>query len=181
MDEHRPETLASLTDDQRAAYFRLVEQFTRLEADDPEGWALSEVTENIPQLARFLVLRHLWKNEIDKWTADSSWMQDAIRKVERDPTGFFADAGLALRRLIAIGASTDDLARIARFVAYASVFDTLNAIDSGGDLELGDDYPGWTLVETTGVDETVTGRYVAGLHESLLSMDPSGREGRPEQ
>jgi len=34
--------------------------FEALGADDPEGRAVSEITENIPQLARFLALRSVW-------------------------------------------------------------------------------------------------------------------------
>ncbi|MCP4385018.1 MAG: hypothetical protein GY798_27005 [Hyphomicrobiales bacterium] len=34
--------------------------FKALGADDPEGWAGSEIRENIPQLARFLFLRQAW-------------------------------------------------------------------------------------------------------------------------
>ena len=102
-----------------------------------------------------------------------------IGEAERDQTGFFADAGGALRRLRGLGATPEDLGRVARYVAYSSVFGTLNTIDSGEDPELGDEYPGWALMETSHPDEAVTGRDVGGLHESLLSMDPSGREGRP--
>ena len=34
------------------------------------------------------------------------------------------------------------------------------------------------LIETDG-EGNLTDRQVGGLHESLLSMDPSGREGKP--
>jgi hypothetical protein len=178
MDDYRAQRRASFTSEQHAHYAHLVEQLRAVGADQPEDWAFSEVAENIPQLARFLVLRHLWRREIDSWQ-DVSWIQDMVARAKRDPTGYFADAGDALQRLIALGATPEDLGRIARYVAYFTVFGTLNAIDTGQDPELDDAYPGWTLMETTHPDETLTGRFVGGLHESLLSMDPTGREGRP--
>lgn len=179
MDEFRTRRLASFTAEQHAQHARLVDKLRAVGADQPEAWALSEVAENIPQLARLLVLRHLWRREIDVWREDISWIQDMVARAKRDPTGYFADAGDALQRLIGLGATPDDLGRIARYVAYSTVFGTLNTIDSGEDPEVGDEYPGWALVETTQPDETITGRFVGGLHEDLLTMDPSGREGRP--
>jgi hypothetical protein len=62
-------------------------------------------------------------------------------------------------------------------VAYESMFAVLERIDEGCDPEVGDDLPGWLLVETDAEGEP-TQRQI-GLHESFLSLDPSGREGRP--
>jgi hypothetical protein len=179
MDDYCARLRASFTEEERAKYARLVDQFRAVGADVPEDWALSEVAENIPQLARYLVLRHLWRREIDTWTDDTNWIQDMIGRAERQPTGLFADAGDALRRLMSLGATQEDLGRLARYFAYSTVFGTLNTIDSGADAEVDDEYPGWTLMETTGPEEAVTGRFAGGLHESVLSMDPTGREGRP--
>jgi hypothetical protein len=57
-----------------------------------------------------------------------------------------------------------------------AVLDAVVAIDAGYDPEAPDDCPGWELVETD-PDGNPTGRAVGGLHESFLSVDPSGREG----
>lgn len=43
----------------------LIERFKQLGAHDAERWAYSEMLEGIPQLARFLILRRLWREEID--------------------------------------------------------------------------------------------------------------------
>jgi hypothetical protein len=56
----------------------------------PRAGAHSEVAENIAQLARFLVLRRLWRWQIDTWGADTAWIQRMIGEAERDQTGFFA-------------------------------------------------------------------------------------------
>ena len=64
-------------------------------------------------------------------------------------------------------------------IAYESVFGVLNAIDDEYDPEVDDDpLPGWRLMELDPQGD-LTGRDVGGLHESILGMDPTGREGRP--
>ena len=110
------------------------------------------------------------------------WIQAEIASAEREPGGPFADAGFALQRLLSAGSAREDIGRVARSVAYSVVFDLLYHIDYGRDQDLSDDYPGWALMETEALDgeePTLTGRDVGGLHEDILSMDPSGREGRP--
>jgi hypothetical protein len=73
------------------------------------------------------------------------------------PGSAFTDAGEALSRLLAAGADRHDLNAVARAVIYEAVFDVLYMLDDPG------------------VDDG----NVFMLHESLLSADPSGREGRP--
>ncbi len=175
--------LASLDQETRLRAERMIEVMRTLGADDPEGWVGSEIRGNIPQLARFLVLRRLWPEVIDRYRNHPSWIDDQILQSEADPTGYFADAGLALRRMRAAGVSEKDIASVARMVAYEAVFGVLDVIDEGYDPELEEAHPtwalpGWELVEVP-ADERQTRRHVGGLHESILSMDPSGREGRP--
>ncbi|MCM0674467.1 hypothetical protein NCC78_07165 [Micromonospora phytophila] len=55
------EWLATLSPDVRESAVSLAERFKELGALDPESWARSEISENIPQLARFMVLRALWR------------------------------------------------------------------------------------------------------------------------
>lgn len=87
--------------------------------------------------------------------------------LERDPI---------TARLLAEGASREAITQALRLAAYTAVFTVLHRIDEGHDPDAPDDAPGWSLIEVTG-DETPTGRDVGGLHEDLLSLDPSGREG----
>jgi hypothetical protein len=157
----------------------LIDRLARAEAADPEEWAYSEITENIPQLARFLVLRRLWGDLIDPWRDNAAWIENMIASAEKDPGDYFSDAGLALRRLLEKGVDPADIASIARYVAYETAFGVVHTIDEGHDPEhSGDGWPGWTLIETDANGDS-TGRPVGGLHEDLLSLDPSGREGRP--
>jgi hypothetical protein len=61
---------------------------------------------------------------------------------EEDPNGYFADAGLALKRIQEAGVSSEDLGSVARCVAYESILSVLNRIDEGGDSEA-EDALGW--------------------------------------
>lgn len=158
-------------------YRELLHRFRTLGARDPEDWAKSEVDENIAQLARFCFLRSVWRDAIVARTTSGTWIDRSIAMSERRPDIPFGDAGPALKRLLDAGATRADLQRVARLIAYEAAFELINRLDEGCDPELDGDYPGWRLMETKGNE--LTGRDVGGLHESLLEMDPSGREGRP--
>ena len=153
------EWLRSLEEADRAAALALRDRLAALGAEDAESWARSEVSEGIPQQARFLILRHLWRDAIDAWAAPAA--------LDRLP---------AARRLLEAGADRNDLVRVVRAAAYEAVFTAVWAIDEGHDPDAPDDCPGWRLMETQ-PDCHPTGRVVGGLHESFQSMDPSGHEG----
>lgn len=165
---------------QEEEFRRLVERFRAAGAHEPESWARSEILEDIPQLARYCFLRSLWPQQIDRWRQDTEWLGRSVGAAEREPNGMFADAGLAIKRLLALGATREELASIARMVAYDTAFGVVYRIDACEDADYNTDagYPAWTLSEM-GRDGLPTGRSIGGLHEDLLTMDPSGREGRP--
>jgi len=141
--------------------YDLVARMRELGVDDPEGWAESELREDIAQEARWLVLRRIWR-EIDSWTVDTI-------------------AGVpAAQRAVAAGADPADVAQAMRSAAYDAAFSVLVRVDEGYDPEAPPDAPGWLLTEIRFDDSdegTPSGRDVGGLHESILSADPSGREG----
>jgi hypothetical protein len=162
MVDHWPtwdEWLRSLDRGDRAAALVLRDRLAALGAKDAESWARSEVSEGIPQQARFLILRRLWRDAADAWAAP-----DALDRLP------------AARRLLDAGADRNDLVSVARAAAYEAVLDAVVAIDQGYDPEAPEDCPGWELVETD-PDGNPTGRGVGGLHESFLSVDPSGQDG----
>jgi hypothetical protein len=141
--------------------YDLVQRMRELGADDPESWARSELSEDIPQEARWLLLRQLWTKCIDEWTPES---------ITRIP---------AAQRAVAAGANPQDVAQAMRAAAYSAVHGVLYAID-GPDLSAPEDAPSWVLMEVRRDDdyeEIQTGRHVGGLHESILSADPSGSDG----
>ncbi|GAB3352027.1 hypothetical protein [Lysobacter tyrosinilyticus] len=102
------------------------------------------------------LLNHLWRSIINAQLHPEA-LYRVVENCKRDPDAPFADVGLAIERVLARGATPNDLCLIARGTAYEAVFATLYAL---GDL---------------GVDADD----VFGLYECLLGADPSGMEGRP--
>jgi hypothetical protein len=142
--------------------YDLVARMRDLGVEDPEGWAQSELQGDIPQEARWLILRRIWAECIDGWTADD------------------LSAVPAARRAVDAGAAPEDVVRAMRAAAYEAAFGVLALIDEGYDAEAPADAPGWRLNEVRfdeAEDGLPSGRVVAGLHESVLSADPSAREG----
>lgn len=158
MDASFDDWLRSLTDESRQDAELLRARHREVGNPEPDDWVQSEVSESIPQLTRYLVLRKLW-DEINGWE-----QPDAIMSIP------------AAKRLIDAGANRDDVVLLARAAAYEAVFATIHTIDEAHDPDAPGDFPGWILMETTDADG-LTGRDVAGLHEDLLSLDPSGRDG----
>lgn len=143
----------------RAAAESLRARFEALGAADAADWAKSEICEGLPHLARFVLLRSLWRGPIGGWA---------------DPDAF--DQLPVAQRLLAAGANKEDLVRLARAVAYEAVFATLDELDSGSDVNVSGIDVGWLVMESA-EDGAPTGRALSGLHEDLLTMDPSGRDG----
>ena len=141
--------------------YDLTERMRHLGAPDPESWADSEMRENIPQEARWLILRALWP------TIDS-FSREGMR------------ASPAAARLLDAGADPGDLSTAMRYAAMSGVFGALVTIDEMTAMGAPRNAPGWLLMETRydpdANDYVPTGRTVGGLHESLSSADPSGRE-----
>ena len=102
------------------------------------------------------LLKHLWREVINR-QLDSASLHRKMALAKHRPDGPFADTGPAIERLLTLGASPRDICLIQRDAAYEAVFQTLYALDDPG------------------VDDG----NVFMLHESLLTADPSGREGRP--
>jgi hypothetical protein len=105
---------------------------------------------------REVFVRTLWERVINA-PRTGAWIDGLMLNATR-PGAAFADAGEALSRLLTAGADRHDLNSVARAAIYEAVFDVLYMLDDPG------------------VDDG----NVFMLHESLLSADPSGREGRPE-
>ncbi len=100
-------------------------------------------------------LRIVWEQVIDA-PVTGAWIDSAVAEAQARPDGPFADAGQALARLLASGAGHRDVGLVVRAAVYEAVFSLLYMLNDPG----------------------VDGNEVFMLHESLLSADPSGREGR---
>ncbi|MFI9100064.1 hypothetical protein ACIGXA_06040 [Streptomyces fildesensis] len=151
--------LSGLAPSRRSAAQSLRTQFEALGAADAPDWARSAIDENQPQLARFVLLRSLWRGAIDGWADPGALEQVA-----------------AAQRLLDAGADRDDLVLLARAVAYEAVFAAVDELDSGTDVNVSGVDVGWVVMES-GEDGTPTGRPLAALHEDLPTMDPSGHDG----
>jgi hypothetical protein len=62
-----------------------------------------------------------------------------------------------------------------RIIVMEAVGDMIMVIDESCDLDAPDDAPWWTLAEMDS-QGNLTGREIAGLHEDLLELDPTGAE-----
>jgi hypothetical protein len=169
-----PDWLDSLDAKTRLRAENLIETLRKLDATDAPMWVYSEIQEDIPQMARFLILRHLWQS-LNRWVEDSaSYIPRMNTEAEGNTTDYFSGAGLALKRLLSSGGTYEDIGQIARWVAYEAMFEVLNVIDEGHVDDADEDFPGWELIETDS-DGVPTGRCVGGLHESFLSLNLSNK------
>jgi hypothetical protein len=180
-------TALSPADRRRAA--DLAEAFRALGAGDPEAWAASEVEENIPQLARFLFLRRIWRSaqpwtlppadwfaERDPEPADEDGAEDddpppVETTADEDAEPAFLAAQQAVGRILAAGADPEDLKEVARAIFLHVAFDAVHTVDEGYDPQAPEGLPGWMLAEISG-DLMTTGRVLTALHEDLLTTEP---------
>lgn len=153
----------------------LTELLTQLGAPDPAAWARSEVEEDIPQLARYVFLSHAWRHVVDQ--DDETWIDSWLEEAERSPDSPGAGIGPALRRLLASGVDRRALTEVVRVMQYSALFNLCLLLDEPPEGVTRISGRSWALVEVD--DEGNVGRHIAGLHESLLETDPSGREMRP--
>ncbi|MFH8751996.1 hypothetical protein ACH4GK_34075 [Streptomyces rimosus] len=154
----------SLDVSRRAAADSLRAQLSALGVTDPADLVKSEVMEDVPQLARFVLLRSLWHGAIDGWTGPGS--------LEQLP---------AAQRLPAAGADREDLVRLARAAAYEAVFATLDELDAGGDANVMGVEAGWVVTSPPAPSLTRVPRAPRSKHSVLraTSIRASGRDAIP--
>jgi hypothetical protein len=155
---------------------KLTAVFRTLGAPNPESWARSEITEGIPQLARFLFLRQAWRNVISD--DGDQWISNEIEYATKRPAEPGAGAGLALKRLLAAGASPKDLTELVRVMQWQLLFNLCYQLEDPGDVEPEVSHMAWALFEVDADGNPI--QQIGGLHESVLETDPTGREMRPK-
>lgn len=146
---------------------------------DPELWARSQLEEGIPQYARFVFLREAWKNVIEE--DDTSWIDPLIEDAAQRPRDPGAGAGPALKRMLAAGASREDIAELVRVMQWQVLAGLAYQLSDPDAVEYpSDDSPrvSWALFEVDEDDEPL--HPIDALHESVLDTDPTGREMRPK-
>jgi hypothetical protein len=145
--------------------------FSKLGAQNPEGWARSQITEGIPQLARFLFLRQAWKRVVG--ANDTSWIERELQANATEPGGAIVSA---LRRLLAKDVAETDLTTVVRVMQWQLLFALCQLLDDPGDLEKEVEDVTWSLFQTDDMGRPI--RSINALHESVLETEPSGREMR---
>lgn len=158
---------------------KLADQFRAFGAEDPEVWARSQVQEGIPQYARFVFLRQMWKSVTPE--GDSTWIEEAIAGAERRSRDPGASLGPILKRMLAAGLSREDISEFARVMQWQTLAGIAYQIDDSSIVS----YPSestppvhWALCEVT--EEGEVKHIIDALHESVLDVEPSGREMRPK-
>ena len=125
-----------------------------------------------------IFLRGVW--ELIPSEEDTTWV-DKIAKDQRtdEPLGDYGDL---IQEMLRKGVSSDSIARFAKIVAYETAFRLLYHLDdpSASYENFEDVAPElfWSLFLVDNETEAPAARLTC-LYESLLSMDPSGREMRP--
>lgn len=163
--------IENLDENGRAEAEALIARLRAMGCPDPEHWARRELRDHAPQLSRLVLLKHLWSESINAWSESLIWIDNLIEEARSDPNAPFADVGRALSRLIDSGVDRDAIGRLARFVAYESVFSVVHTLDEGYDPEHEGQLPGWALVERDPLGHP-THRQLTHLHEDLPKLGP---------
>lgn len=154
---------------------QLSELFKDLGAPNPESWAQSQIKEGIPQLARFLFLKGCWDMVVPD--NDSTWIERRVANTPPDSNQPFAGGAHALRRLIASGASKEDINELVRCFQAELLVGICQQIDDADNVDDNEDLARWALMLLDDDDNPT--KIIGGLLESALSTDPSGSEMRP--
>lgn len=153
---------------------RLTEIFRSLGANEPEAWATSQINEGINQLGRFLFLRQAWRRVLAE--DDHSWIDAEISLSRKSPKAPGSGTGESLERLLKAGCARADITNVARGMQYDLLFALCYLIDDPGDLEEIVQNVSWALFQID-QDGNPTAP-IDALHESVLELDPTGREMR---
>lgn len=147
---------STFTDLQKEEYESLVTRLGNAGAKDPSSWASSEVTEGIPQFARFLVLKSLF--DIGKSTEDNIAMAADFDDELDEKYNAIKDA-VGEEKLL------DFLTSYSKGILH----NVVSLLDEGNQ-ESDRDKISWTLMKT---DENFepTGQMIQGLHEDFLEFE----------
>ncbi len=154
----------------------LIKIFSKLGAPDPEMWADSQITEGIPQLARFLFLKGAWQNIVKE--GDIDWMYAEIESSKENPDSPYAGIGLSLKRIIDSGVSKAIINELVRSIQAQLLFNLCYLLEDSSIVEGNEDFAHWMLHLTDEYGEPI--EPITGLHESVLETDPTGREMIPK-
>jgi hypothetical protein len=160
--------LPSLDPDRYTKAQKWIEHLKRCGASDPEELIESDFTTDVPQIARFFLLR-LLGGEIENWLLlDDSIIDNKMSQAENSLPSCFTEAKRALRRMQENGIRKVEIGHLMQWVAYEAISMTLQLIENGT-MSHQPEAPSWVLAEIDATNQ-VTGRQLKGLHEDLLSF-----------
>ncbi len=137
---------------------RLTKAMQAAGCTQPRDWVRSELGEDIPQFARFLMLRdvHRLADAVDDTLTEAVYDQPALQHT-----------------LDALRAAVPRSSLHALLLAYGKALGNgfVMALDEGPAAQE-EGMPGWQLIETD-ADGAPSGRLVEGLHEDYLDFDTS--------
>jgi hypothetical protein len=154
----------------------LLDLCRRMDLPDAEALVRSELSENIPQVARHAFLKGAWAGVVPD--GDLSWIENAERANPPGSNRPYAGVAEALRKLKKEGADVAAVAEIVRGMQAQLLFHISYLLADPDSVAGNDGTVGWALLEVS--EEGEVGRAIDGLHESVLSTDPTGREMRPK-
>lgn len=158
----------------------LIDAFRQLGAPDPESWANSQTREGIPQLARYLLLTAAWQGIVSE--NDPRWIDREIAIAKANPDQPGTGAGRALSVMRAKGVTDEHIIELVRVMQYNAVHNFMVRLDEPPHnvkhIPLAAKTR-WQLLLTE-TDSDTPKQPIHGLYESLMGMDPTGRELRPK-
>lgn len=136
----------------------LCEQLKAAGATDPKSWVKSELQENIPQVARFLVLKGLTDiyHDVDENIGEMDIYSDEVTDVYQK---------------LASQLDNQELKRLLHFYGKSVIGKVIDMLDQGYLYDVNTKV-GWSLMELNEQGET-TDRLIQGLHEDFLEFDES--------
>ena len=166
----------------KKSYEELLATFKKLGIKNPELYAKAEVDENLPTLAGYLFVRQAWRCGVIReddpfWTGLAAQDPGTQPEEPEHPNEACGGFGAALNRIMNKGVDPQDLIEVIRDVQYEALFDFCKLLWDPGDIEPEAKDVGWGLFEVDQEGNPL--RPMHGLYESVLGLDPTGREMRP--
>lgn len=151
----------------------LIALLAELGAPRPDLASKSQLEEGAPQLAMYLFMRQAWKLVLPEGSTD--WIEEAKRVAPTGPGGGIVGA---MERLLATGARPDDLTEVVRVMQWELLFNICYLLDDPGEVDVKLSDISWKLFEVDSENRPVAD--MSGLHEYVLTTEPTGREMRPK-
>lgn len=136
----------------------LCEQLKAAGATNPKSWANSELQENIPQFARFLVLKGLTDIYLD--------VEGNLSEIES-----YSDEATEAHQKLASQFDEQELKELLHFYGKSIIGKVIDMLDQGYLYDVNDNV-GWSLMELDNKG-TTTDRLIQGLHEDFLEFEES--------